>query len=242
MRYGIFSDIHANLEAFTAVMNAYREESIDKYLCVGDVVGYGANPAECINILQGITEVSVAGNHDWAAAGVFSLEYFNPNARKAIEWTSLCLVTLQKDFLKDLKPVYKNDNLILVHGTLDSPEEFNYVEDSGSAEESFELLDTPVCFVGHSHKMGVFIKGKGGDIEYLTPPEIKLDANNKYIVNVGSVGQPRDSDCRAAYCIYDSSRQSIQLKRINYDIRNARRKIIDAGLPKFLGDRLLSGK
>lgn len=242
MRYGIFSDVHSNSQALDAVIEAFKLERIDRYFCVGDVVGYGANPKECIEKVKALALISVAGNHDWASVDLFSADYFNPAAKEAVFWTKRNLDDNSRYFLESLKLVYKNEDLILVHGTLENPQDFNYLVDDSSAWSTFRLMETEICFVGHSHIAGIFFKDKDGWIYYRQGGSIEIKAENKYIVNVGSVGQPRDRNPDAAYCIYDSEKKEIQLKRIKYDIQAARKKIIEAGLPRFLGDRLTIGK
>ena len=242
MRYGIFSDIHSNLEALESVISAYKNESVDNYLCIGDVVGYAANPKECIERVRNITAVTVAGNHDWATVNLFSIDFFNEYAKEAISWTMRNIGNADSDFLKSLKLFYKNEDLTIVHGTLDNPQEFNYLTDGYIAEETFSIMETNTCFVGHTHKPGVFMKGIDGRIHYSQDEPCYIRPENKYIINVGSVGQPRDGDPKAAYCIYDTEKKEILIKRVGYDILAQRNKIIDSGLPKFLGDRLLMGR
>lgn len=242
MRYGIFSDVHANLEALEAVVGAYKKESIDQYLCVGDIVGYAANPNECTEKIKILCMITVAGNHDWASVDLFSLDYFNKFAAEAILWTKRNLGDGNRYFLEALKLIYKNENLTLVHGTLNNPQDFDYMTDSYAAEDTFRLLETNICFVGHSHTAGAFIQNKDGQIHYQQDNLVKMQDGNKYVINVGSVGQPRDTNPSAAYCIYDTDRKEVQIKRIEYDIKTTQRKIIDAGLPQFLGDRLFWGK
>lgn len=242
MRYGIFADIHSNLEALDEVIKAYKKEAIDKYLCVGDVIGYASNPKECIEKTKALTVIAVAGNHDWAVVDLFPVDYFNPVAREAIFWTKRNLDEQGRYFLESLKLIYKNEDLTLVHGTLDAPQEFHYMTDTYIAENSFRLLETNICFIGHSHAGGIFIKGKDDQMYYQEADSIKIKNENRYIINVGSVGQPRDGNPYASYCIYDTEEKEIQIKRINYDIQTARRKIIEAGLPRFLGDRLVMGR
>lgn len=242
MRYGIFSDVHSNLEALEAVIEAYKRESIDCYLCVGDVVGYAANPKECIDKIKALAQVTVAGNHDWAVADLCPIDYFNPVARQAISWTKGNLDYNYKHFLESLKLIYRNQDLTLVHSTLDSPENFDYILDTYTAKESFELMETKICFIGHSHVSGIFIEDKNGRISYRENNTGDIKGENRYIVNVGSVGQPRDDNPHAAYCVYDSDKKEIWIKRIGYDIETARRKIIAARLPAFLGDRLIAGR
>lgn len=242
MRYAVFSDIHSNLEALEAVILAYQNKKIDSYLCVGDIVGYGANPNECIQRIQAIncTDI-VAGNHDWASVGVITAENFNLKARKAVSWTQDNLTPENANFLKLLKPVYKNQDLILAHGSLNNPQDFYYMLDETIANATFELMDRNLCFVGHTHKSGIFIKDKNNNISYQQEDRINIEEGYKYIINVGSVGQPRDGNPEAAYSIYDVGEKSIEIKRVSYDIRSAREKIIRQGLPRILGDRLLSG-
>ncbi len=242
MRYGIFSDIHSNLEAFQSVLEAYKRESIDKYLCIGDVVGYATNPKECIDLVNDIAMVTVAGNHDWATVNLFSTDYFNPAAHEAIIWTRQNLNQARNSFLESLKLVYKNEDLTLVHGSLNNPQDFNYMLDSEFARECFKLMETNICFIGHTHIPGIFIQDRDSRLQYAQQQYLDIKPENKYIINVGSVGQPRDSNPKASYCIYDSVKKQALIKRTAYSIETARKKIIDAGLPNFLGDRLLVGK
>lgn len=242
MRYGIFSDIHSNLEALQAVIQAYQNDNIDKYLCIGDLVGYAANPGECIKEIKQLAPVSVAGNHDWASVNLFSLDYFNPVAKQAILWTMHNLSKEDCCFLESLKLLYKNADLVLVHGTLDNPKDFNYLSSVDAAEGAFGSLDRKVCFLGHTHVAGFFIQGRNGLIEYRQNKTIVIEKGNKYLINVGSVGQPRDGNPDAAYCIYDTQTKKVQIKRVKYNKGLARKKIIKAGLPEFLGDRLLTGQ
>jgi predicted phosphodiesterase len=242
MRYGIFSDIHSNLEALDTVIKAYKKESIDIYLCGGDAVGYAANPKECIEKVKSLANITVAGNHDWAGVDLFSLEYFNPLAKEAILWMRKILDDNERYFLETLKLVYENKDLTLVHGTLDNPQEFDYMTDEYTAQRTFKILKTNICFVGHSHVAGIFIEDELGKLYYNEEGFQEILPTHKYIVNVGSVGQPRDHNPKAAYCIYDTEKKEIRIKRINYDIESVRKKIITCGLPKFLGDRLLVGR
>lgn len=240
MRYGIFSDIHGNLEAFQEVINAYKNEKIDQYLCIGDIVGYGADPNECIDKIRQLKALTVAGNHDWAAVELTDITYFNPVAEQAVLWTRKRLSEEEKYFLRSLKLVYENADLILVHGTLNKPEQFNYLMDVELAEVDFDLMKKNISFIGHSHIVGIFIEEKGA-ISYSAQTQIKIDSSRKYIVNVGSVGQSRDRDNRASYCIFDTEEKEVYLKRVGYRIEKAQEKIIKAGLPPFLAARLTSG-
>jgi diadenosine tetraphosphatase ApaH/serine/threonine PP2A family protein phosphatase len=242
MRYGIFSDVHSNLEALESVLQAYSSEHIDGFFCVGDIVGYGANPVECINRVRALPAVTIAGNHDWAAAGVINVTAFNPLAQKAVAWTADQLDSNDVQFLEELRLEYQEDPVTLVHASLDSPAVFNYLADTTPASESFALMKTQLCFVGHTHGVAVYAQKQNGAVLDETARAFTIEKDTRYIVNIGSVGQPRDGDSKAAYCIFDSDTGTIEIKRVAYDKETARTRIIDAGLPAFFGDRLLSGR
>ena len=241
MRYAIFSDIHSNLEGFNAVLGAFSKESIDSYLCAGDIVGYGADPEKCIERFKKLSGVSVLGNHDAAVVGLRELEHFNPAAGESVLWTQNVLGAENKSFLSSLEYIYENEDLVLVHGSLDTPEQFSYLLDKFLSIRTFELMKAPVCFVGHSHIPAVFIQDEAG-ISISDKLKVNVLSGKKYIVNVGSVGQPRDHNPEAAYCIYDTDSGLIEIKRIEYNIKKAQDKIIQAGLPVFLSNRLSEGK
>lgn len=241
MRYAIFSDVHSNLEAFESVLSAYEKEGIDKYLCVGDIVGYGANPKECIKINRKRQIITVAGNHDWASTGKFRIEFFNPYAREAVLWTKQQIDTGEVDYLNNLELVYRQEDFCLVHGTLLSPECFDYLFELSDAKDSFKVMQTTLCFVGHTHSPIIFEKDDE-KINYSKETAIKIEPNKQYIVNVGSVGQPRDGDNRTCFCIYDSKEKTVQIKRVEYEIKTSQIKILDAGLPSFLANRLILGQ
>jgi diadenosine tetraphosphatase ApaH/serine/threonine PP2A family protein phosphatase len=240
MRYAIFSDVHSNLEALKSVLEVFQESKIDRYLFVGDIVGYGANPKECIATLRRLDAVCVAGNHDWAVVNKTSPEYFNKDATEAISWTQKNITETERTFLLDLKLVKEEEKYCLVHGTLSHPEEFDYMFDASRAMKTFYLLNQKICFVGHSHCPGVFIEEEER-VSYQEPDILKIEEGRRYIVNDGSVGQPRNGDCRACFCIYDDLASTIEFKRIEYDIEGAKKKIIEAGLPRILAERLSVG-
>lgn len=242
MRWGIFSDVHANLEACQAVIKAYQGQRIDSYLCLGDVVGYGADPLKCIKLVRDIAQVTIAGNHDWACCNLFPTEYFNPWARQAISWTRKIIGSAEIDFLSSLNLYYEGEDFSAVHGTLDAPQDFKYLFDFFQARDNFRLMPKTLCFLGHTHQAGVFIEEREGRIVWQNQETIKLQNGCRYIVNVGSVGQPRDATTLAGFCIYDSAERKIFIKRTAYDIKSAQKKIVAAGLPSFLAARLSQGR
>ncbi len=234
MRYGIFGDIHGNIEAFKKVIEAYKKENIDKHFCVGDIVGYGANPSECIEEIKRLKAKTVCGNHDWAAAGIFPLDGFNPAAKNAIEWTQKNLTSDDKQFLKDLKPIHDEKDFSIVHGSLYESDLFPYTLDTEAAYRCFIQMKKELCFVGHSHIAG-FFSMKGNLINYSREDVVKIESGIKYIIDVGSIGQPRGGNPKATFCIFDTDKSAIEIKRVQYDIDSAKIKIIEAGLPQSLG-------
>jgi len=240
MRYAIISDIHANLEALSTVLRALSLEKIDRYLCVGDIVGYGAEPEQCIERTLELDPVVVQGNHDIASADLSGINSFNDIAREAAIWTHKKLSEKYKQLLKKLPLVYKNRFLTMAHGTLHEPQNFHYMLDRHAAILSFDNLKTKICFVGHSHVPGIFTY-KGDLPEYFYSQTLKLEKSKKYIANVGSVGQPRDGDPRACYCIYDKKNSSLEIRRVAYNVKKAQKKILAAGLPPYLAHRLGDG-
>jgi diadenosine tetraphosphatase ApaH/serine/threonine PP2A family protein phosphatase len=243
MRYGIFSDIHSNLEALETVLRDSASERVDRFFCTGDIVGYGADPAECIRRIRELRAMTIAGNHDWAVAGVIRPEAFNPVARAAVFWTRSRLDPADTKFLEALRLVHQDDCCTFVHGSLNDPDEFIYLFDPGAAEESFDLMKTQLCFVGHTHVAGIFIQERKGAVRVdAGEAPFTLEKGKRYIVNPGAVGQPRDGDPRAGYCIFDTDAGRIEIRRVAYDVTAARAKIIAAGLPEFLGDRLVYGR
>lgn len=240
MRYGIIGDIHANLDALTVVLDCLAKEDVEQTICVGDVVGYAAYPHECMDKIRELEVPCVAGNHDYAAVSKTSIEYFNPDARDSMLWTREHLSSEDKDFLSALPLTLEFDDFVVSHGTLHSPEMFDYIQTVYDAHLSFQVLEKQLCFLGHSHVPITFFDED--PISYFMEPEIPLSEPEKLLVNVGSVGQPRDQDPRAAYAVYDTDVQTIWIKRAPYDIDAAAEKIREAGLPKMNADRLAHGR
>ncbi len=241
MRYAIIADIHSNLEALDAVLDDLSKTRVDKYLCCGDVVGYGADPEPCLRRVQDLGAVTVAGNHDWAVAGTLSMEFFNEYARNAIEWTRLQLSDEDVAWLRDLHLDEEIEHgALLVHSTVHDPAAFDYLLTSYDAHLSMKVLDRPLCFVGHSHIPITFME-RGG-LGFTFAETIDLKRVDKAIVNPGSVGQPRDENPEAGYAIWDTVRRKVTLHRVPYDVDLACSKIEKAGLPQMLSDRLRVGK
>jgi predicted phosphodiesterase len=240
MRLAIFGDIHANLEALNAMLADAQAQGVTDYVCLGDIVGYAANPHECVEIVRGLGCPVVKGNHDEQASITEDLAGFNPLAEEAINWTRKQLSAEDKDWLRNLKMVRQVRDFTIVHATLDTPTKWGYVFNQLDAEASFTYQHTQLCFYGHTHAPRAYIRD--GSVRSQALDKLVLEPGKKYFVNVGSVGQPRDGDWHAAYCIYTPAEQRVDLRRIEYDIWLAQDKIVAAGLPQRLADRLALGK
>jgi diadenosine tetraphosphatase ApaH/serine/threonine PP2A family protein phosphatase len=242
MKIIIFSDVHGNLEALHAAFRFIEKYPDASIYSLGDIVGYGANPKECISEVRKIVHVSLAGNHDHAAIGLTSIKYFNPYAKEAVIWTSKCLDEEDKRYLLEI-PLYKkiNQKIFIVHSSPLEPDQWHYIMTINDAKRNFAFFKEPLCFIGHSHSPMVIGLNPKGDIFQENDEIVQLKAENRYIINVGSIGQPRDSDWRACLVIYDDESRIIEFKRLEYEVHTAREKIYQAGLPDRLAERLLYG-
>jgi diadenosine tetraphosphatase ApaH/serine/threonine PP2A family protein phosphatase len=241
MLHAIVADIHGNLEALEAVLADIQRHPASSIACLGDFVGYGASPNECIDTLRPRIEAAVAGNHDLAACGRLELTYFNPDAAFAARWTDAQLRPENREYLERLPFSVPWRGTRLVHATPSTPEDWRYVLSPLDAAEEMEAFDETTCFIGHSHYPGTFSLN-GGRVSYTRDPEIQMTPGLRYLVNVPSVGQPRDGDWRAGYLLYEDQRQTLSHVRLEYDIELAMRRILDAGLPRFLAERLQRGE
>jgi diadenosine tetraphosphatase ApaH/serine/threonine PP2A family protein phosphatase len=241
MRLLVLGDIHSNLEALSAVLKDARRLGFDRAVSVGDVVGYGADPSACLDLLRDLKAGIVMGNHDQAATGGLPLDTFNSYAREAVEWTAGRLSAEALAFLKALPYVIREKDYAVSHGTLHEPEEFRYLLTEAEAVASLAILDCPVCFLGHTH-LPVWVRRKGEALEIAQTDAAPVKKGLPVLVNVGSVGQPRDGDPRAVYCLYDTEKEEAVLHRLDYDFEETGRKILAAGLPAILAERLRIGR
>ncbi len=230
MIYAIIGDIHSNYEALTAVADEIRKERVDEIFCVGDIVGYAAEPILCLELVQQLSCKIVAGNHDCAVVGKFPVNYFNKAAKEAAIWTSNQLSQSYKDYLKNLPLIENCNDITLVHASLNRPEFFDYITTLADAQLNFDKLHTSVCFYGHTHVPSALFLNEGS-IRLEKGHVFDLNNVEKALINVGSVGQPRDWDLRASYAIYDSEQKTVHIKRVKYNILSAMEKIYKAGLP-----------
>jgi diadenosine tetraphosphatase ApaH/serine/threonine PP2A family protein phosphatase len=243
VRYAVFSDVHANLEALEAILADAGRRSPDAHLCLGDVVGYGPDPNECTARVRDLRPAVVAGNHDRGAVGRLDPAAFSPLARAAIEWTAGVLTETNRAFLAALPERFESPAFLAVHG---SPREpiTEYILDLPTALAVFTAAEFGVCLVGHTHIPAVFVRGEDGHIktQAFRPGEpLRLAGASRYIINVGSVGQPRDGDPRAAYLIFDGEDMTVTLHRVAYPVAATQAKMAARGLPPLLSRRLTVG-
>lgn len=243
MRYALLGDIHGNSEALEAVLTAINAEKFDKLVCLGDVVGYGAEPVQCLDKIMALGCDVIAGNHDWAAVGKLSIDCFNAYAKAAAMWTRDQLSDKHKEFLSNLPLTISYEHFAVAHGTFHQPEAFNYIQTVFDAQQSFESLkklNATIGFLGHSHvPVGFF---DTDPITYTLDNDIPIDEEAAVIINAGSVGQPRDENNKASFAIMDTDTKVVSIRRIEYDIDAAANKIRAAGLPEILAARLYQGK
>jgi predicted phosphodiesterase len=240
MPYAVISDVHGNLEALEAVLHDIRRRKTGGIIFLGDAVGYGPNPNECVEVLKENCRIVLAGNHDRATLGLTDIEYFNEYAKQAILWTREVLTDKNRKYLETL-PVSKKmrkENILFVHSTPKEPESWHYLLTLWDAEINFHYFDEQVCILGHSHLPFVIERLPSGEM-VTHKTKAALGESERYIINAGSVGQPRDHDPRACYLLID--KRQAEFVRIDYAKEKTQRKMHEAGLPLPLIERLASG-
>jgi len=242
MRTAILSDIHANQEALEAVLQRVDREEVDRTICLGDVVGYGASPDECCRLLMDRGIIALLGNHDAAVTGAMDEAYYYEGARRALQWTREHLSENSYRWLYGLPFTKVEDDVAFFHSAPILPSGFFYVVQSSEAQTHAQVFDRlrPLSFIGHAHlTVGFAINEK--KVRSVEPKQVKPRQDTRFIVNVGSVGQPRDRDPRACFALWDSDKQSLSFVRVEYDIEAAASKILAAGLDEKFAKRLFMG-
>jgi diadenosine tetraphosphatase ApaH/serine/threonine PP2A family protein phosphatase len=235
--------VHGNEPALRAVLADLDRLGVERLLCLGDLVGYGADPGPVVDLLAARGAAAVAGNHDYASVGRTPLDWFNPYARRAAEWTSERLTADQTRFLARLPLTLEEAGALLVHSSPRNPETWPYLLSAEDGAEVLSAFAQRICFLGHSHLPAIWRVRADDRLEFERGPRrAVLSPAERYLVNVGSVGQPRDGDPHAACAVWDLDEQSVEIRRVPYDVQEARRRIHAAGLPQILGDRLLRGR
>jgi len=243
MKYAIISDIHGNVEALQAVLKDIKTRSVDFIVCLGDVVGYYPDPERCIELVRENVSFCVAGNHDYAAINRIDIQSFTYYAYAAMEWTRRNISKEAVDFLAALPLTIEKDGVFFTHSSPSNPQDWIYVfpDSEDAVFEAFNSLKFRLNFIGHTHWPSIMIQ-EGSKIILHSAHSITLSKSNFYLVNVGSVGQPRDFDSRCCYAIYDTDAAEISLIRVPYDYAITQKKIMDNNLPAFLAQRLEKGK
>jgi diadenosine tetraphosphatase ApaH/serine/threonine PP2A family protein phosphatase len=241
MRWAIISDIHANFQALEAVLAKADNVGWDRMICLGDVVGYGAQPNECMAQVTARCEIVLMGNHDAAAVGLADTSRFNANARRSSEWTAQTLTREHRDYLTNCPYHAAFDTFEIVHATPEDPPAWHYLLTEFDAAALYDSFEMDLLFYGHTHVPAVFARETGGGVSAPAAESFSPRPECRYIVNVGSVGQPRDGDPRASFAVYDEGANRVEMYRVEYDIPAAQQHIRDAGLPDVLATRLSHG-
>jgi predicted phosphodiesterase len=242
MKVAIISDIHSNLEALQAVEKVFDDMLVDEVHFVGDVVGYGPDPNPCARWVMRNVRNAVMGNHDYAALGLMDIGTFNDNARKAIIWNSEQMEDEVAEYLHSLPMKDRHDELTLVHANPRDPESWNYIFTLWDAEMNFPYFESTFCFVGHSHQPVAVSMDVDGTVNVVPGNTFPIDSGCRYLVNVGSVGQPRDGNPDACFGLFDTDRADFSFIRVPYEYRTTQEKMIKAGLPGPLVERLAEGR
>ena len=232
MHYAVISDIHSNIEALTKALEIIDRQSVDEIICLGDIVGYGANPNECIALIRQRCSAVIKGNHDEALLNESITTHFTEDARSAIVWTRKRINKENISYLRTLPLVIKKADLLFVHASPCFPEQWKYIFDDQAAASTFQCFSESLCFIGHTHAPAIF--SADGRVRSLTK-------GGRFLVNVGSVGQPRDRKSDLSFSIFDTETWSYENIRSPYDVETAARKILNSELPPRLGQRLLKG-
>jgi len=244
MKLALISDIHANLEALEAVLKDAEVQGVDRMHCLGDVIGYGSNPVECIDLVQTHCEIKLVGNHEYAALGLVPGSHMNHLARQSMDWTRGRLTDREIAIIAEYAMTSQAEDSLLVHASPFQPEAWHYVLSETEARPAFQHFSGRLAFFGHTHLPLIFSLTPGDSLRSQTGHDIDLDTedNTRYLINVGSVGQPRDDDPRACYVVYDSTEAAITYRRVDYDICATQAKMTEAHLPQQLIERLEAGR
>lgn len=237
-QFAVFSDIHGNWEALDMAVQYSRSLNIQHYAVLGDSIGYGANPNECFDWVVKNAGINLMGNHEKAVIDPRIRDWFNPMAKEAIEWTERVFDVALKRKIESLPYIHIDPKISFAHASLADPEKFSYITSNAEAEPCFQKLENQICFIGHTHVPGCFCKEERSAV-YLAPGKVFLDKKKHYLLNPGSVGQPRDRDRRLSFGVFDEEEYSFEIIRLDYDNIKAAEKIRKAGLPAYLADRLL---
>ncbi len=241
MKIALISDVHGNLEALENVLRDIEKQGAEKIQFLGDAVGYGCNPNECVKLIASHCDIKLLGNHDYAAMGLEAVDNFNQLAQNSIQWTQEALTKKSIATLADFEMEADFLSFHLVHSSPSEPDQWHYILTPAQAAKEFNAFDQPACFVGHSHLPTVYMLDDSNEVVQFAKSSWQRMDNKKYIINIGSVGQPRDGDPRACYLLFDIESNMAQYQRVEYDIKKVQGKMLKANLPDFLIERLAVG-
>lgn len=242
MKLAFFSDVHANLEALNAVFEDFVRQKVERSFFLGDAVGYGADPNACVKAICEATPMRLLGNHDYAALGQIETSQFNQYARLSIEWTKEVLSAESIQLLSGFRVQEELEDFHLVHATPKDPLDWEYLLDLDDAEENFDYFSKPVCLIGHSHKPLIVRKCREEHAALFPENAVVLEPDWRYIINIGSVGQPRDGNPKACYLLFDTESREARLVRVAYDVGAAQKKMKALNLPEYLIERISAGR
>jgi len=241
MIYLVFSDVHSNLESLERFIQMAEAIPHDKKVCLGDMVGYNTDPNEIVNWIRGNVDIVLAGNHDYGAVGMTDTSYFNDYATKACIWTREKLSDKNRVYLRSLQVKHEEDGILWVHSSPYEPDQWHYVNNKYDAQDNFPHFQNQCCFLGHSHKPMILELNPEGKVETIRDQKYELKLGCRYLINVGSLGQPRDGNPDPSFVVYNSSTMMVEFKRYEYPLEVTQEKIRSAGLPFYLADRLEAG-
>ena len=230
MRYAIVSDLHANLQAWKVVYEDIQNNNADRIICLGDIVGYGPNPAQLLREIRNKVDAVILGNHDAALCGKLDVTLFNDDAQRLLEWTRKQLNAEDLKYISSLPLTLIGDGFLCAHGEFSEPGNFDYASEAAEVLPSWKATEADLLFVGHTHEPAIFVLGNSGIPRSVEPQDFTIDPGKRYFVNVGSVGQPRDKDPRACYCIYDTETRSVFWRRVKFDVEAYRKALRATGL------------
>lgn len=242
MKRAIISDIHGNLAAFTAVLKDIESQQVDEIVCLGDVIGYGAKPAECVALVERHCAIRILGNHEEMALGHVQRELLNDLALSSLQYTHDRLAEYELGCIGKYLRREERDNTTFVHASPHQGDQWPYLLRLRDGEIAFEAATTQLTFFGHTHLPTIFVKGPDGEVRMKTGHSFDPDDESRYLVNVGSVGQPRDHDPRASYVVHDTAEVSVYFRRVEYDVTSEQHRMREANIPALLVERLGIGR
>ena len=242
MKLALISDIHGNLEALVSVLSDIEKQKVDKIHCLGDVIGYGSDPLSCLELVNSNCDVKIMGNHEYAALGLVDIDDYNPAAQKSAMWTKAQLSDREHSLIAEYEMSHSANGMLLVHASPFEPKEWHYILTPEAALEAFEYLDEQICFFGHSHVPQLYAERDDDLPRSQVGHDFMPDDQSRYLVNAGSVGQPRGNDPRACYIIFDTDEYEVLYNRVGYDIETTQDKMTQANMPRMLITRLSMGR